>query len=119
MRTALTAICLFTILACSWFVVMFLVLRHPGFEWRAALAVGFVAVSVLTLATARAVAPGAVQRAAVALGALLLAAAGVWAITTNVDEGYVDVTGLALIVQSVLAVAFVLRPTWGTVRRLS
>ena len=117
MRTALSAICVFTILASCWLFTMFLVLRHPGFGWRASLAIGFIAVSVVTLGAARAAtAPGAALRAIVAAGAVLLAGVGCWAIATNVDDGFVDVIGVALIVQSALALAFVLR---SAVRRLS
>jgi hypothetical protein len=110
MRTALTAMCSFTILASTWLFTMFLILRHPGFEWRAALAVGFIAIGVITLAAARIGTPGAALRMATGAGAAALIAAGVWAIRTNVDDGFVDVIGLAFILQSALALVVVARP---------
>ena len=110
MRAALTAVCVFTILASAWLFTMFLILRHPGFEWRAALSLGFMAIGAVTLAAARAAAVGSVLRTATGFGAVLLAAIGVWAIKTNVDDGYIDVIGLAFIIQSALALVLVARP---------
>lgn len=111
MRTALTAICGFTILASGWLFVMFLVLRHPGFEWRAAMALGFVAVSAITLFAARTTTPPPALSATVALGGIVQAAVGAWAMHGNVDDGFVDVIGITFIAQGVLALAFV----WQTV----
>ena len=49
LKTALAAIAVFTAAASCWLFVMYFVLKHPGYEWRAALAALFVAQSVLTL----------------------------------------------------------------------
>lgn len=109
MRTALTALCGFTILASCWLLTMYLVLRHPGFEWRATLALGYAAIGIVTLVAARAAAPPAALSATVAVCAVLLAGVGGWAIHTNVDDGFVDVIGLAFITQGLLALVFVAR----------
>ena len=106
MRSALTTICAFTMLASGWLFVMFLVLRHPGFEWRALVSIGFAAIGALTLAGIRR--PGLLWRVSVASGAVVLGAAGVWAIKTNVDEGFVDVIGLSFVVQAILTLAYLL-----------
>src|SRR5436190_20180902 len=89
MRLALTAICGFTMLASCWLFVMFLVLRHPGFEWRASISLVFVAIGALTLVGARRPDPGIVLQLAIASGGAALGAAGVWAMETNIDEGFV------------------------------
>jgi hypothetical protein len=109
MRTALTAICTFTILASCWLFVMYLVLRHPGFEWRAALAVGYAAIGVLTLLAVHRFTDSSVWRAAACAGALALACAGVWAIRTNVDDGFADVIGIAFISQGLATMTYLLR----------
>ena len=109
MRTAVSALCGFTILASAWLFVMFLILRHPGFEWRAVASLGFVGISALTLATVRLTHPEPILRAAAAAGALVLGAVGVWAMTTNVDEGFVDVISLAFMLQAGLTVGYLLR----------
>jgi hypothetical protein len=113
MRTTLTAICTFTILASCWLFVMYFVLRHPGFEWRAALAVGYAATGVLTLLTVYRFSTSAAWRAAAAAGALALGGVGIWAIRTNVDDGFVDLIGLAFIAQSLLTMAYGFRTWWG------
>jgi len=112
MRTALTAICSFTILASCWLFVMYLVLRHPGFEWRAAVSLGIASLSALTLATVRTAQPGVGIRVVAACGAAALAGVGIWAIKTNVDDGFIDLIGLAFIMQGVLTIIFLVRPVW-------
>ena len=107
MRTALTAISGFTILASAWLFTMYLVLRHPGFEWRAPLSLGFIAIGLVTIGFSRSRAPGASLRTAAAAGALCLAAAGAWAIATNVDDGFVNLIGIAFIVQGILTLCAV------------
>ena len=103
MRTTLTLLGTFTTLASAWLVTMYLVLQHSGFAGRAAMAAAFMGISVVIVISARAARPAVVLRAAAAAGALLLGAAGCWAIRTNVDDGFVDILGLAFIVQAVLA----------------
>ena len=107
MRRLLTIVAGFTFLAASWFAVMYLVLRHDGYQWRFAIALLLVAQSILTIYAVTRAAPPAV-RATLIAGALGIAWLGVSAIwqnnsPTNHDwEGYVDVMGAALVVQAVL-----------------
>jgi hypothetical protein len=108
MRAAVMALCVFTILASGWLFVMFLVLRHPGFEWRAALSLGVAAISVVTLAGLWKPTCGIALHAAMAGGAAALGAAGVWAMKTNVDEGFVDLISLAFIAQAGLTLGYLL-----------
>jgi hypothetical protein len=109
MRAAVTTVCGFTMLASSWLFVMFLVLRHPGFEWRAALSIGFIGIGALTLAELWLPQPGTTLRILVGIAALALGVAGAWAIQTNVDEGFIDVIGLAFILQAILTLTQLLR----------
>jgi hypothetical protein len=119
MRATLTAICGFTMLASAWLFVMLLVLRHPGFEWRAALALGFIGIGMLTLAGVWHPQPGIAWRVAMAAGAIALGAAGVWAMKTNVDEGFVDVISLALMLQAILTLGYLAVRARAAVRTLS
>jgi len=120
MRAAVTAVCAFTVVASCWLFVMFLVLRHPGYEWRAVLSLGFAAIGALTIAATRRAALDGAFTAALAAGAIAIGATGAWAITTNVDEGFVDLIGLAFIVQAVMTLAYLWRERPARVaRRLS
>ena len=110
----LSVLCAFTILAAAWLFTMYLILRHPGFEWRAAQAAGIVAVSVTTLAAVHAARPAAWLRATAAAGAIALFAVGTGAIAANhaagADfDGFADVIGLALAAQSALTLLWLVR----------
>src|SRR4051812_26711166 len=107
MRTTVTAVCAFSMLVSTWLFVMFLILRHPGYEVRAAASLGFVAIGLVTLASVWLPRPGAALRVAAIAGAIMLGAAGVWAMKTNVDEGFVDVVGLTFIVQALVTIGYV------------
>jgi hypothetical protein len=112
MRTILTAVCGFTVLASGWLFTMYLILGHPGFQWRAAAALGFAAIGLITLTTVRARHAGTGLLTTAGLGAVVLAGVGIWAIATNVDDGFNDVIGAAFIVQAALTVSFLLRAAW-------
>ena len=89
---------------------MYFILRHPGFEWRAAQAAGFIAVSVATLVLLSRPHSSPALRTAVAAGALAVLAAGAAALWENHRpgahfEGFVDVIGWALCAQGVLTFA--------------
>jgi hypothetical protein len=113
MRSVLTAVCGFTMLASCWLFVMFLILRHPGYEWRAVLSLGFVGIGALTLTGLWLPQPGTARRVAIGGAAVALGVVGAWAIKTNVDEGFVAVIGLAFIVQAALTVTYLLMPRHG------
>ena len=113
MRAALTAVCGLTALESSWLFIMFLVLRHPGFEGRASVAALLGVMSLAILIAAQRRSAGGAVRALVVAGSLALGALGIYAIATNHQaahfEGYLDVIGLSFAAQGVLG-------TWWGVR---
>jgi hypothetical protein len=109
MRTTLAFMCGVSLLACGWVFAMYLMLRHPGYEWRAGLMIGLMALAGVTLAGALATEPTLLLRAAGIASGALLGVTGIWAIRTNVDDGFWDVIGLAFLLQAALAVIVFLR----------
>jgi hypothetical protein len=101
----LAAVSAFTLLACGWMGVMFFVLRHPGFEWRAALSALVMIQSAATLGLLAAGPFARRPRLLLALGACGLLALGVSAFLGNEAasdwEGYVAIISIALAVQAV------------------
>ena len=83
MKTTLAAVSAFTLLACAWLCVMFFVLRHPGFAWRAALSALVVIQSAATLALLAAGPVTGRPRIVLALGACGLLTLGVSAFVAN------------------------------------
>ena len=117
MRILLRLICGFTILASAWLTAMYFALRHPGYEPRAAISVGFAVASVLTLACLQLARPPAWLRALVATCAIALVYAGSSAVNAVLRpgahfEGFALVIGAGLVCQGVLTlvVVAVLRP---------
>jgi NADH:ubiquinone oxidoreductase subunit 6 (subunit J) len=106
MKTTLAAVSAFTLLACGWLCVMFFVLRHPGFEWRAALLALVVIQSAATLVLLAAGSFTGRPRIILAIGACGLLTLGVSAFVANEAasdwEGYAAVISIALAVQAVL-----------------
>ncbi len=102
MRLALRTITGVTIAASLWLFVMYFVLQHPGYQWRAAMTAGFVAVGLFVWIAAGLATPPAWIRALAAASGLAVFAAGAWAMRTNVDEGFVDVISVMLMAQGVL-----------------
>ena len=84
---------------------MFLVLRHPGYGWRAAMTLLFVVQSSLTVAGLGTRSPLWLRRV-VLLGAAAIIIIGAQAFATNLFgahfEGYVAVIALALVVQGLV-----------------
>jgi hypothetical protein len=105
MRTLIAGMSAFVALACAWLLVMYLILRHPGFEWRAAMSAGFIGVSLATIVAAWHQF-GAVFRSLLAAAAVAIAVVAVSAIIDNNrasnphGEAFVDVIGLALLAQA-------------------
>ena len=112
-----TGVCAFTILAAGWLFTMYFVLRHPGYQWRAVVALLLVGQAVATLAALRR-RPTLPLRIVVLAGAAAIAAYGATAVIQNSlpanphFEGFVNLIGLALLVQGVLTL------WWGLTRRL-
>jgi hypothetical protein len=114
MKTTLAAVSAFTLLACAWMCVMFFVLRHPGFEWRAALSALVVIQSAATLVLLAAGPLTVRPRLLLALGACGLLTLGVSAFLANEAardwEGYAAVISIALVIQGVLTLLSCARP---------
>jgi hypothetical protein len=113
MRIALAAVSAFTLMACAWLFVMFFVLRHPGFEWRAAVTALLIAQSAATLMVLGSGARSAWPRMALTMGACAVAAVGAVAFAANERaadwEGYVAVISAALVLQALLTLPAMLK----------
>ena len=100
MRYALAFFSALTCLVSGWMGVMYLVLRHPHYEWRAALA----AVVFAGAATLLAGRPLPSLRATTFVWGAALAGLGVWALVSPNDDGWVLVAGSLFAVEGILAV---------------
>jgi uncharacterized membrane protein len=89
-----------TMLVSAWMTVMYFVLRHPGYAWRAAIS----AVICLGAATLLAGRPAAALRIPTAVWGAALAAFGIWALVATGDDGWVIVAGALFVVEGSLAV---------------
>ncbi len=105
MRAVPGTLCAFTILAVTWLGTMYLLLRHPGYLWRAALCLPVIAQSVATPFALRPSA-GSRLRLATAVGAAVVGAFAAWAFVKNSRsagfEGYLAIISAALVIQAVL-----------------
>jgi hypothetical protein len=121
MKIVLAAICCFTAAASCWLVAIYFVLKHPGYEWRAAIAALFVLQSALTLAALAGAAP-AWLRAGLLAGACGIVWAGYSAISSTLAathfEGFWLPIGAGLIVQGALTLAVYFRSLALLSRRL-
>jgi hypothetical protein len=109
------AVASFTIVASSWLSVMYVVLRHDGYWWRLLISLTVVALSLATLRALRH--PPSVEfRTVLVTGAVALGALGASALWQNSSpsnphfEGFVNVIGLAFVVQAALMLLTFLRP---------
>ena len=80
---------------------MYFVLRHQGYQWRAAIA-ATVCIGAATLVSGR---PPAALRQAIGVWGVALAAVGGWVFFSPGDDGWVLVAGAIFIVEGALAVA--------------
>jgi hypothetical protein len=115
-KTALAAICAFTLLATAYLTASLLILRPPRAnyqQWTLVAAVIFVQ-GALTLFALRPGSPKGLRYVAVAGGAAI-AALGASSIYSTVSgphfEGYALILGSALVVQGLLTLARPIRPT--------
>jgi hypothetical protein len=106
MRLALRTITGMTVAASLWLFVMYFVLQHPGYQWRAAMAAGFVAIGLFVWTATSLATPPAWIRVLAATCGIAVFAAGAWAMRTNVDEGFVDVIGTMLMTRGVLTLVW-------------
>jgi hypothetical protein len=120
-KTALAAICAFTLLATVYLTASLLILRPPRADyqrWAFAASV-IVAQGALTLTALRSGnrlrqgSGGQGVRYLVAVGGVVIAALGVWSIYGTLSgphfEGYALVLGFAMVVQGLLTLAMFLR----------
>lgn len=90
-----------TMLVSGWMTVMYVVLRHPGYQWRAAIAAA-VCLGAASLFAGR---PPAPLRLPIAVWGAALAAFGIWALVAPGDDGWVLIAGGIFIVEGILAIA--------------
>ena len=114
MRLAFRSVAAFNVATALWLTVMFLILRHPGFQLNAAITLGIAGFSAFAFSSARADAPGWMRGTALG-GSLILGAGGAWAIyqdlQPNADfEGFVLIIGAAWILQGVAALLALVTP---------
>ena len=106
------------ILICAWFALMELVLRHPGYGWRVAVALAIAASAAFSFAVFEDLIEADPWRWPAAGGGAAAAALGWWVITEDLSrpgvpaakhvEGYLLIAGLALIVHGVLTMVALL-----------
>jgi hypothetical protein len=106
MRLALRTITGVTIAASLWLFVMYFILQHPGYQWRAAMAAGVAAIGLFVWFAAGLATPQAWIRVLAGTCGIAVFAAGAWAMRTNVDEGFVDVISVLLMTEGVLTLAW-------------
>jgi hypothetical protein len=106
MRIALNVLCGFTLAACLWLSVMFVVLHRPGFERGLAMSLMFVAQSLLTLAVVNHRLAARAWRIPAGAGAAGIVWAGGNAIAQTLNsqhfEGFALLIGAALVLQGLL-----------------
>src|ERR1051326_8705582 len=98
MRTAVSLAWLATVAVSGWMVTMYFVLRHPGYQWRAAIA-AVICIGAALLIPGH---PPRPLRIPSAVWAVCLAAFGVWALLSPSDDGWVIVAGLLFIAEGAL-----------------
>jgi hypothetical protein len=105
MQALTSAASLATVLVSGWMCVMYFVLRHPGYQWRAAIAAS-ICLGALTLIAGR---PAPSLRLPVAVWGAALAAFGISVFASPGDEGWVLIAGSVFVVEGALAVAAAVR----------
>ena len=106
MTTIVSLTSIATMLVSGWMTLMYFVLRHPGYQWRAAIAAA-VCLGAATLIGGRPLPP---LRVPIAIWGAALAAFGVWALAAPGDDGWVLIAGSVFIAEGILAVAASVRP---------
>ncbi len=108
MQRALLLVSFLTLLAAVWLAVMEMVLRHPGFVVRVAMALCIAAISAATFLTEGLRDSRRAQRRFYAIGGIILMGIGVQAFLRNARaahfEGFVFVIASAIVLQGLLMV---------------
>jgi hypothetical protein len=85
----------------GWMLVMYLVLQHPGYHWRAALA-GAICVGALSLIPGR---PWPPLRLPSAAWGVALTAVGLWALRGGQDDAWATIAAVVFVIEGTLAAA--------------
>ena len=120
---ALSVVCVFTGFASGWLFTMYLVLRHTGYQWRAAIALLLIAQAGSTLLALRSPPIPLLRMLVMGGGALIAVYGGAAVVQNNLEanahyEGFVDLIGVALVIQGLLTLFWGLA-SWGSVRARS
>jgi hypothetical protein len=92
-----------TMLVSAWMTMMYFVLRHPGYQWRAAMA-ATICLGAATLVTGK---PLAALRVPVVMWGAAILALGVWGLAAPGDDGWALVAAVLFVVEGTLAIAAV------------
>src|SRR4051812_50139221 len=95
MRAAVSFMSLVTAAVSGWMLVMYLLLQHPGYGWRAAMA-GAICVGALSLIAGR---PWPPLRLPSAAWGVALTALGLWALRGGQDEPWAMIAAGGVVVE--------------------
>jgi hypothetical protein len=85
----------------GWMFVMYLLLQHPGYGWRAAMA-GAICLGALSLVAGR---PWPPLRLPSAVWGVALTALGLWALRAGQDEPWATIAAVVFVIEGTLAAA--------------
>jgi hypothetical protein len=105
-RVLTAAASIATCVVSGWMCLMYFVLRHPGYVWRAAIA-AIICAGAAALITGQ---PPAALRMPLAAWGAALAAFGIWALAAPGDDGWVLVAALIFVVEGSLTIVASIRP---------
>ena len=105
MPIAVSLVSLATCAVSGWMCVMYLVLRHPGYELRAGMA-ALICLGAATLVAGR---PPSPLRIPIAVWGAALAVVGVLALVSPGDDGWVLVAGTLFVLEGGLGVVSSIR----------
>jgi hypothetical protein len=114
MRLVFRSIAVFNVATALWLSVMFLILRHPGFELKAAIALAIALFCGFAVYSTGAGAAAGTRTAGLS-GSIALGAAGTWAIYENLQpnagfEGFILIIGAAWILEGAVAALMLAAP---------
>ena len=113
MKPAVLASSLFLLLSFAWFIAMELILHHPGFILRSAVAAVIVLYAALTLRYTRA--PTAALRGPLTVASLTAITLGLFgllaALRSTPFEGYLVLLALGLFIQGIFTLIHTLYPS--------
>ena len=105
MKMLVSVMSIATAAVSGWMCFMYVVLRHAGYQWRAAMA-AVICLGAMSLSAGR---PPAALRVPVGVWGLALAILGVSALVSTGDEGWAIIAGALFIIEGTLAVVSTVR----------